>query len=34
MNYLESQDQRKSLNVDPVLSKATTCSASGTEDIV
>lgn len=34
MNYLESQDHSKSLNVDQVLSKPTTWSASGTKDIV
>lgn len=34
MNYLESQDHSKSLNVDQVLSKPTTWSASGTKGIV
>lgn len=34
MNHLESQDQSRSLNVDQVLSKPTTWSASGTKDIV
>lgn len=34
MNHLESQDQSRSLNLDQVLSKPTTWSASGTKDIV